>query len=198
MLDWLKNIHKEYPEFWKNYISKFEEKSNRYVIISTQTSGSSTQKDVVLSIAAFTISNDSILIGDNFETVILQYKYFHDNDLMHEFMVESKIKKLSEPEALESFITFISNSVLVGHKINSDVEFINVALDRLNCGRLKNEALDIDTMHRKFNDIIDKEFTLDELCDIYKIPNFDSNSTAENAYKTALLFLKLKSRLKIK
>jgi DNA polymerase-3 subunit epsilon len=24
MLDWLKNINKEHPEFWKNYVSKFD------------------------------------------------------------------------------------------------------------------------------------------------------------------------------
>ena len=35
MLDWLKIIHKEYPEFWKLYLSKFEKKSNRYVVLST-------------------------------------------------------------------------------------------------------------------------------------------------------------------
>ena len=37
MLDWLKNINKEYPEFWKNYISKFDEKSSRFVVLSTET-----------------------------------------------------------------------------------------------------------------------------------------------------------------
>jgi DNA polymerase-3 subunit epsilon len=75
---------------------------------------------------------------------------------------------------------------------------INAALQRLNCGRLKNEALDIDVMHRKLNDINDKLFSLEELCEIYKIPLSDRNSPSEDAYKIALLFLKLKSRLGIK
>jgi DNA polymerase-3 subunit epsilon len=35
---------------------------------------------------------------------------------------------------------------------------INVALEKLDCGRLKNEALDIDMMHLKLNDITDKQF----------------------------------------
>jgi DNA polymerase-3 subunit epsilon len=30
MLDWLKNINKEHPEFWKNYVSKFDKKSTRF------------------------------------------------------------------------------------------------------------------------------------------------------------------------
>ena len=198
MLDWLKNINKEYPEFWKTYVSKFDKKSSRFVILSTETSGLNPDKDVILSIGSFAIIDNSIVIGDSFEAVLLQYKFFHDNGLSNEFLVESKMKKLGEPDAIKLFIEFIGNSVLVGHHIDFDVEMINTALERLSCGRLKNEALDVDVMHRKLHDINEKQFSLDELCAAYNIPKSDRNSSAEDAYKTALLFLKLKSRLGIK
>ncbi|WP_413998347.1 PolC-type DNA polymerase III [Flavobacterium sp. W1B] len=198
MLDWLKHINKEHPEFWKSYLSKFDSKSNRYVILSTETTGLNPHKDVILSIGSFSVVNDRILIGDSFETVLLQYKYLHDNQLSNEFIVDSKLKKMSETDGIKSFIEFIGNAVLVGHHVNFDVEMINAALERLDCGRLKNEALDIDIMHRKLHDITDKQLSLDELCQIYKIPISDRNSSSEDAYKTALLFLKLKSRLGIK
>lgn len=198
MLDWLKNINKEYPEFWKSYISKFDEKSSRFVVLSTETSGLSPTKDVILSIGAFAVVNDSILIGDSFEAILLQYKFFHDNGLLNEFMVESKMKKLPEAEAIQSLIEFIGNSVIVGHHVDFDVEIINQALERMECGRLKNEALDIDVIHRKLLDITDKQSSLDELSKIYNVPISDRNSAAEDAYKTALLFLKLKSRLGLK
>ena len=198
MLDWLKNINKEYPDFWKTYVSKFEKKSSRFVVLSTETSGLNPNKDVILSIASFAVIDNSIVIGDNFEAVLLQYKFFHDNGLSNEFLVESKMKKLGEPEAIKLFIEFIGNSVLVGHHVDFDVEMINAALERLDCGRLKNEALDIDVMHRKLHDINDKQFSLEELCVAYNIPVSDRNSAADDAYKTALLFLKLKSRLGIK
>ena len=195
MLDWLKNINKEYPDFWQAYLSKFEKKSKRYVVLCTETSGLNSHKDVILSIGAFAIINNSIYIGDSFETVLLQYKYCHDNGLSNEFIVESKMKKLGEPDAIKAFIDFIGNATLVGHHVHFDVEMINAALEKLDCGRLKNEALDIDIMYRKLHDITNKQFSLDELCDIYKIPKSDRNSSSEDAYKTALLFLKLKSRL---
>lgn len=197
MLDWLKNINKDYPEFWKAYLSKFEQKSNRFVVLSTETSGLSLSKDVILSMGAFSIINDSILIADSFETVIAQYKFFHDNGISNEFTVETKMKKMVEPDGINALVDFIGNSVLVGHHIDFDVEMINVALEKLGCGRLKNEALDIDVMHRKLNDINNKQFSLEELCDIYKIPKSDRNSSSEDAYKIALLFLKLKSRLRL-
>lgn len=195
MFDWLKNINKDYPEFWIAYLSKFEQKSNRFVVLSTETSGLSLSKDVILSMGAFSIVNDSILIADSFETVIAQYKFFHDNGISNEFTVETKMKKMVEPDGINALVDFIGNSVLVGHHIDFDVEMINVALEKLGCGRLKNEALDIDVMHRKLKDINNKQFSLEELCDIYKIPKSDRNSSSEDAYKIALLFLKLKSRL---
>lgn len=195
MLDWLKNINKEYPEFWKNYLSKFEKKSFRFVVLSTETSGLNPDKDVILSISSFGIINNSIYIGDSFEIVLLQYKYLHDNGLSNEFIIDSKMKKLGEPDAIKNLVEYIGNAVLVGHHIDFDVEMINIALEKLDCGKLKNEALDIDIMYRKLHDINNKQFSLDELCDLYKIPKSDRNSSSEDAYKIALLFLKLKSRL---
>lgn len=198
MLDWLKNINKEYPDFWKEYLTKFETKPNRFVVVSTETSGLNPNKDVILSLGAFSVIDNSIVIKDNFESVLLQYKYLQDNGLSNEFIIESKMMKMQEPDALEAFVNFIGNSILVGHHVNFDVEMLNASLERLDCGRLKNEALDVDVMYRKLMDINDKQFSLDELCEIYKIPKSDRNSSAEDAYKIALLFLKLKSRLGIK
>lgn len=197
MLDWLKNIHKDYPDFWKTYLSKFEKKSNRFVVFSTETSGLNPEKDVILSIGSFAITNNRIHIGDSFECVLLQYKYFHDNGLSNEFILESKMKKLSEPEAIQAFIEYIGNAVLIGHHVDFDVDMINSALIKLDCGKLKNEALDIDVMYRKLMDINDKQFSLDELSDIFNLPKTYRNTPAEDAYTIALLFLKLKARLGI-
>ncbi|MNU00778.1 hypothetical protein D3C72_2440010 [compost metagenome] len=68
----------------------------------------------------------------------------------------------------------------------------------MECGRLKNEALDIDVMYRKLMDINDKQFSLDELSDVFKLPKSYRKSPSEDAYTIALLFLKLKNRLGIK
>ncbi|MBP1224488.1 PolC-type DNA polymerase III [Flavobacterium sp. 1355] len=198
MLDWLKNINKDYPDFWKDYLMKFETKPNRFVVMSTETSGLNPDKDVILSLGAFAVVDNGIVIKDSFESVLLQYKFLQDNGLSNEFIIESKLIKMQEPDAIEGFINFIGNAVLVGHHINFDIEMLNSALERLDCGRIKNEALDVDMMYRKLTDINDKQFSLDDLCDIYKIPKSDRNTSSEDAYRIALLFLKLKSRLGIK
>ncbi len=195
MLDWLKNINKEYPEFWKNYLSKFDKKSNRYIVLSVETTGLNPTKDVILSFGAVAIINDNLLLSDTFEVAIPQYKYLHDNGITNDFLLESNQPKLAQPAAIESFISYIENATLVGHRINFDVEMINEVLEKLDCGRLKNEAIDIEVMYKKLTDINDKNFTLDELSTIFKMPKTERISTSDDAFTIGLLFLKLKSRL---
>ena len=197
MLDWIKNLNKEYPEFWKLYSSKFENKTNRFVVISTETTGLNPNKDVVLSIGAVAVENNTIVVNDSFEVILLQYIFLHDNGLSNEFIVESKLPKLGEPEAIQAFVDFIGNAILVGHRIHFDIEMINEALYKMGCSRIKNEAIDIEVMYRKLIDSSDKQFSIDELCQIFKVSKNDRHSSAEDAYTIALLFLKLKSRLGI-
>ena len=198
MIDWIKNINKEYPVFWKSYLAKFESKSNRYVVLSSETTGLNPKKDVILSFGAVAVVNDIIRIGDNFEVVILQYKYLHENGLSNEFLIESKLSKLAEPQAMQALVEYIGNAVLVGHRIHFDIEMINDVLEKMECGKLKNEALDIEIMHQKLMDITNKSFSLEDLIKHYKLPLNEKNSASDDAYSIALLFLKLKSRLGFK
>ncbi len=195
MLDWIKNINKEYPEFWKLYLAKFETKSARYVILNTETSGFNPKKDVVLSIGGIGMINDVIKIGDNFEVVIMQYKYLHDQGLSNESIIDSKLTKLAEPQAIQALVDFIGNAVLVGHRIHFEIEMINEALEKMGCGKLKNEALDIEIMHQKLLDSTSKAFPLDVLIKTYKLPQNENSTVSDDAYAIALLFLKLKTRL---
>lgn len=197
MLDWLKNFNKEYPEFWKKYSAKFEQKSNRFVVISTETTGLKPDKDVILSIGAVAVENNMVIVNDFFEVILLQYIFLHENGLSNEFIVESKLPKLGETEAIQAFIDFIGNSILVGHRIHFDIEMINEALYKMGCSRLKNEAIDVEIMYRKLIDNTDKQFSVDDLCNTFKVAKNERHSSAEDAYTIALLFLKLKSRLGI-
>jgi len=196
MLDWLKNINKEYPEFWKNYLLKFDKKPNRYVVLSTQTSGQNPKSDVIFSFGGIAVVDSEIIVGDSFEIVLLQYKYLHDNDLSNLFLIESKLPKMPEAEAVEAFINYIGNAILVGYRIYYDVELINETLEKLQCGRLKNEALDTEIMYRKWIDS-DGQFTFDQMCEALKIPLVERGTASEEAYNLALIFLKLKTRLGI-
>jgi DNA polymerase-3 subunit epsilon len=197
MLDWLKNITNNYPEFWKNYLSSFDAKTDRIIVLSTETTGLNPKKDVILSFGAIGILNNQIIISDSFEVAIPQYKFLHDNGITNDFLMESAIPKLVEAQAIENLINFIGNSSLVGHRIYFDLEMINEALEKIGCGRIKNEALDIEVMHKRFIDTNDKSFSLEDLASIFKIKRTERISASDDAFTIAILFLRLKARLKL-
>ena len=195
MLDWL---NKKYPEFWKLYLQKQEEKSSRYVTLSLQATGLNPNKDVILSIGTVGIHNNELVIRDSFEVILLQYIYNHDNGFSNEFIIESKMPKNTEGEGIQKFVEFLGNAVIIGHRVDFDIEMINKALEKLECGRLKNEALDLEIMFKKWKDSSDdKKFTMDEIAKALKLPEIEYDSTAEEAYTMGLCFLKLKKYLRI-
>jgi DNA polymerase III subunit epsilon len=197
MFEWIKNITKESPEFWKKYTANFDQKSERYVVISLETTGLNPKKDVMVSIGAIAVINNTIMVGDSFEVIIPQYQYLHDNGITNDFLIESKNLKLTEDKAIETFLEFTKNATLVGHRIHFDIEMINEALDKLDCGRLKNEALDVEVMYKKLMDSNEKQYSIDDLLKLHKITKSDRHSSSEEAFSIALLFLKLKSKLGI-
>lgn len=197
MFHWIKNKKKEYPIFWKNYLSKFDTKSDKFIVISLDCTGDNPINDVILSIGSIAIQNNSIIINDSFDILLLQYIYLHNNGLSNEFITKSKKPKLGEREAIEKFIDYVGNAVLVGYRINNHVGMINAVLEKLDCGRLKNEALDLEIMHQKLVDAGDKPFKMDEIVQFYSIPIHELSSSSEIAYSLAQLFLKLKSKLGI-
>jgi DNA polymerase-3 subunit epsilon len=195
MLQWLNPNN--YPEFWKNYLSKFKEKSNRYVAISIESSGLNSSKNVILAFSAITIANDKIAIKEAIELYVSYSKTEFDSD-QNEFVLVSKLEKTNEREAMERIVSYIGNATLIGYKVNRDIDLLNASLAKFECGQLKNEALDIEIMFNKFKDTIEKKYTLEDMCKAMAVPVMDRTSATDDSFLIALLFLKLKTILKIK
>lgn len=192
-----KLFHKEYPEFWKKYSESFKNPATKYVVISMETSGLDTEKDVIMSIAATSIVENRILLKDSFE-IFIQYNKPLDSSLDNEFITVSKVEKVAEDIAIETLINYIGNSILIGHRIDFDIEMLNNALSRLKLGKVKNEAYDIEAMFNKIADTNEKKFALEEMSKSLNMAISNRNSVADDAYSIAILFLKLKSKLGIK
>lgn len=199
MIDWIKNINKEYPDFWKKYSSSFESKSKekRFVIISLNKSGDNPEKDVIFSIGGITLVANSIQVNDYFEVVLLHYKFLHENGMSNEFIIESKKEKVIETAAIQSFIDYLGNSVLIGYAIHDDIELINSVLEKMHCGKLKNEALDIAIMYSKWKELNENSESIEKLYTSVLAEKELLLNSLEDAYSLALLFQKLKSRLGI-
>ena len=195
MLQWLNN--NKYPEFWKNYLSNFKDKSNKYVVLSIESTGLNTSKDVILAFSAVTVNADRITIREALELYISYSKSEIDID-PNDFLVVSKIEKKTEREAIELIVNYIGNATLIGHRVNQDIELINASLSKFDCGSLKNEALDIEIMYNKVKEKNEKKYTLEDMSKALSVPLNERNSVADDTFSIALLFLKLKTILKIK
>jgi len=73
---------------------------------------------------------------------------------------------------------------------------INNALKRMNLPKLKNKTIDTGILYKKLVGKKDSFFSLDVLCDEFNIPKHDRHTASGDAYITAILFLKIISKLK--
>ncbi|MGV8945635.1 MAG: PolC-type DNA polymerase III [Lutibacter sp.] len=200
MLSWFK--YKDYPFFWKQYSKKFKLKqpksveNTRFVIFDTETTGLDIINDRILSIGAIAIFNNTLNVADSFEIYLKQETFKAETVEIHGILKEGKLKKLHEGEALEKFINYIENSVLVAHHTAFDIEMINAALKRNNLPKLKNKSIDTGILYKKLEGKKDSHFNLDVLCKEFNIPKHDRHTAAGDAFITALLFLKIISKLK--
>lgn len=187
---------KEYPEFWKKYIDSFKRKASKYVVISMETSGLDTEKDVIMGIAATSVVGNRIIIKDSFE-LFIQHEIEKKEELANEFITVSKFEKVTEREAVIKLLEYLDNAVLIGHRINFDIEMLDECLRRMKLGKIKNEAFDIEAMFNKLMETNDKSYSLEAISENLKIPISERNSVSDDAYSIAILFLKLKEKLGI-
>lgn len=200
MISWFK--HKNYPIFWKDYSKKFKQKqpksieNTRFVVFDTETTGLDIANDKILSIGAISIFNNVIDVSDSFEIYIKQNEFKAETVEIHGILKEGKLAKLPETDAMEQFINYIGNAVLVAHHTAFDIEMINAALKRLELPKLKNKTIDTGILYKKLEGKNDSHFNLDVLCKEFNIPKHDRHTAAGDAFITALLFLKIISKLK--
>ena len=200
MISWFK--YKNYPIFWKEYSKKFKQKqpknieNTRFVVFDTETTGLDISKDRILSIGAICIFNNNIDVADSFEIYLKQDQFKSESVEIHGILKEGKLTKLCEAEAIEYFIAYIGDSVLVAHHTAFDIEMINAALKRLGLPKLKNKTIDTGILYKKLDGKKDAHFNLDVLSKEFNIPKHDRHTAAGDAFITALLFLKIISKLK--
>ena len=195
-------INKNKPQFWLDYLAKFKQKPSknikktRFVVFDTETTGLDPKTDRILSIGGIAVKNNVIEVADSLEIYLKQETFNKEAVKIHGILKQGQLIKTSEKEALEKFILFIENSVLVAHHVGFDLKMINLALKRMNLGRLKNKTIDTGVLYKKLNNKKNKHYNLDALCDEFKIPKHDRHTASGDAFLTAQLFLKILSHLK--
>ena len=190
------NKPSEYPEV-NTYLESFKENSEVFVVFDTETTGLNPAKDQMVSIGAVKASENSILVNQCFYYEIKLQKSTSEGVNVHE-IIESQESK-DEQWVLLEFLDFIKNATLVGHHVAFDIEMVNQALKKHFGISLKNKSLDTSHLaikkdhYGKIPVAYKREnYTLDKLCEKYKIETKDRHHALGDAFITAELFFKLK------
>ncbi|WP_439151139.1 3'-5' exonuclease [Winogradskyella sp.] len=193
---------KIYPQFWQDYVSHFKDRQEhdlnkvRFVVFDTETTGLDTKTDCILSIGCVAINDLKVKVSDYLEYYLKQEQFNSDTVKIHGLLKEGKLTKLEEKVAIIKFLDYVKNAVLVAHHAAFDIAMINASLKRMGLPRLKNKVLDTGHLFQKTKlDTSKLHYSLDELSERFKIPLHDRHTASGDAYITALLFLKIVSKL---
>ncbi|MBF4491701.1 3'-5' exonuclease [Flavobacterium sp. JLP] len=193
--------------FWKKEENVFDENTTieetRFVVLDTETTGFDYENDRILCIGALVLQNGIISIQDSFEVYIEQDHYDKSTAQIHGILKAFVIQRPSEIEALQQFLTFLGDSIIIAHHTIFDVTMINKALERNGLPELTNKRLDTAILYKKTlikSHLFERKdhYTLDDLADKFDISKKDRHTALGDAYITAIAFLKIVKKLKEK
>jgi len=169
----------------------------RFVVLDSETTGLDPRKDRLITIGAIAVLNHEILMEDSFEA-LLKVEYNSSAVTVHGVTREESRTGLDEPAALDLFLGYLGNGVIVGHHIGHDVATFNAGYERHFGFRLENPSLDTMalTLHLERDGAFAgrdpiQQFSLDALCGLFNIIPHDRHTAAGDAFMTALVFQRL-------
>ncbi|MDI5949359.1 3'-5' exonuclease [Flavobacterium yafengii] len=190
----------------KSEKSSDEELSNdidavRFVVLDTETTGFDYTTDRILCIGAIVLQNNTIPINGSFEVFIQQEHYNQATAKIHGILKEFVIDRPTELEALQQFLDFLGDSIIIAHHTIFDITMINKALERNGLPELKNKTLDTAVLYKKtllVSNLLERKenYSLDELADKFDISKKDRHTAMGDAYITAIAFLKILNKLR--
>lgn len=203
---WFHKNKKQYPDFWIDYIDCFKNpkkssiEETRFVAFDTETTGFDKKKDRILSIGAVTFVGKSIQVNASLELYLEQEIFNPETVKIHGLMKKGALEKVTELEAIKAFLAYVKNAVLIAHHANFDKNMMNEMLSRHGLGKLKNRFIDTGHLFNKSKHIIyraqlKEHYTLDDLCQELNVPKVDRHTANGDALITAIVFLKILSRL---
>jgi DNA polymerase-3 subunit epsilon len=169
----------------------------RFVVLDSETTGLDPRRDRIITIGAIAVKDGEILLDDAFEA-LLTMDYNRASVTVHGITRDEASQGIEEPQALEQFLEYLRDGVIVGHHIGHDIQALNAGYQRHFGFELKNRALDTMDLTLHLNDAgafadrpMAKGFTLDGLCEMFGVVPHDRHTAGGDAFITAQIFLRL-------
>ena len=169
----------------------------RFVVLDSETTGLNPATDRIITIGAVAVIDGEILLEDSFDA-LLRMERNTEAVTVHGVTRDESRKGIDETEALEQFLDYLGDGVIVGHHIGHDIATFDAALRRHWGLTLLNRSLDtMDlTLHLERDGAFAgrpaiRQFTLDALCDMFGVIPHDRHTAGGDAFITAQVLLRL-------
>ena len=169
----------------------------RFVVLDSETTGLNPVVDRLITIGAVAVQANEIVLEDSF-SALLQVERNTEAVTVHGVTRDEARKGLTEPQAIERFLDYLRDGVIVGHHIGHDIATFDVALERHWGTKLLNRSLDtMDlTLHLERDGAFAgrppiRHFTLDSLCTMFGVIPHDRHTATGDAFITAQVFQRL-------
>jgi DNA polymerase-3 subunit epsilon len=118
---------------------------------------------------------------------------------VHGVTRDQSLRGVDEAVAIEQFLDYLGDGVIVGHHIGHDVSMLDAGLERIGSDvRLLNRALDTADLTLFLNQdgafagrTLPAHLSLDTLADLFGVIPHDRHTASGDAFITALVFLRL-------
>lgn len=169
----------------------------RFVVLDSETTGLNPATDRIITIGAVAVLAGEIRLDDTF-SALLKVDYNTPAVAVHGVTRDQSRQGIEEPEALEAFLDYLGDGVIVGHHIGHDIVALDAAYGRHWGTSLTNRSLDtMDlTLHLERDGAFAgrpsiRRFTLDALCEMFGVIPHDRHTANGDAFITAQVFLRL-------
>ena len=169
----------------------------RFIVLDSETTGLNPRTDRLITIGAVAVRAGEIVLEDSFDA-LLEVAWNTSAVTVHGITRDEARGGLTEEEALERFLEYLRDGVIVGHHIGHDIGTLDAGYDRGWGFQTMNRSLDtMDlTLHLERDGAFAdrppiREFSLDALCDLFNVIPHDRHTASGDAFITAQVFLRL-------
>ena len=180
--------------FLDSFLENFQNK--RVIVFDTETTGLDTENDDIIQIAAIEIINGKL--GEIFEVYINTEKDLFKSEKIHKISKNHLNKfAINKAEALQNFVNFVNDGILVAHNLEYDLNIMNSNLYRSGLNGLsKNIKLydSIEITRRLYPSLV--SYKLEYLLNKLNIEGKNSHNALDDVKATANLILSFENLIK--
>jgi len=192
-------------DHFKNFSQDKKLTKYEFVVMDTELTGLSLRQDEIVSIGAVKIK-DFMITADSFYTLVAPKIDIPKTSTLIHRITQSQVESAPRlREVLPRFLEFCGTSLIVGHNVGMDMQFLNRAAPRILGGKLKTPCLDTMRLAQMYEaeqwenyyDRYDSgvSYQLGDLSRKHGLPAFDQHNSLYDAMQTAYLFLFLVKKL---